>query len=311
MLKQDKRVKELKNAEALQGSFDLSKEFDDFEFILEQKDPLTDVTEERLSFMLGVVNIIVSALVLAGYQKYVGYWFSIKFVVLFLLRVLVYSTEPSMTYLLVEFVYFGNTLVYAYLWFFSNSEAFFLVTFALCNGPILWELADMRNSLVFHSLQRTTSLFMRFSGAATMFIIRWYAIESFPAPPTEGSFQYLCVYPWLIYLAHMMFYYIVVELPSDTGLKKNKSYMTSYRHLIKHKGLRFKFVNLFGKKFRVVMFGLYRLAYCFLTLLPMYMLYNQFVIHYIIITFFALLATWNGSKVYVSALEHAHPVKGE
>ena len=46
--------------------------------------------------------------------------------------------------------------------------------FAICAGPITFSIPALRNSLVLHSLDKTTSLFIHLAPAVMAWCIRWH-----------------------------------------------------------------------------------------------------------------------------------------
>ena len=48
------------------------------------------------------------------------------------------------------------------------------ISFSLSMGPLLFGIPCYRNSLVFHSLDRLTSLKIHLGPAVAMFLSRWY-----------------------------------------------------------------------------------------------------------------------------------------
>ena len=49
----------------------------------------------------------------------------------------------------------------------------FVILFCFANGPLLWAVALWRNSLVFHSVDKMTSMFIHISPALTVTTLRW------------------------------------------------------------------------------------------------------------------------------------------
>lgn len=48
----------------------------------------------------------------------------------------------------------------AYIWIFPKSSKLFLACYCLAHGPLCTAIATWRNSLVFHSVDKVTSLFI-------------------------------------------------------------------------------------------------------------------------------------------------------
>lgn len=101
-------------------------------------------------------------------------------------------------YFLFDFCYYANIFVLLYIHFFPKSETMFIICFAFCtgssssssssllgpqpvhhltlslpSGPLAWSVLAWRNSLVFHSLDKTTSLFIHLTPNILLYALRW------------------------------------------------------------------------------------------------------------------------------------------
>jgi hypothetical protein len=74
---------------------------------------------------------------------------------------------------LIDFCYFVNFLCFAHLFVLPRSSALFTMAFACANGPVAFAIIAWRNSLVFHELEKVTSVFIHFLPALLMFSQRW------------------------------------------------------------------------------------------------------------------------------------------
>lgn len=104
------------------------------------------------------------------------------------------NREKKYHYFLFDFCYYANLLILAYVNFFPKSETLFAICFAFCTGipvvratlglfepqanvfligPLAWSILAWRNSLVFHSLDKTTSLFIHLTPNLLFYALRW------------------------------------------------------------------------------------------------------------------------------------------
>jgi len=74
---------------------------------------------------------------------------------------------------LIDFCYFVNFLCFAHLFVLPRSSALFTMAFACANGPVAFAIIAWRNSLVFHELEKVTSVFIHFLPALLTFSQRW------------------------------------------------------------------------------------------------------------------------------------------
>jgi hypothetical protein len=68
------------------------------------------------------------------------------------------ARERSMMQILILPLF--SVLNLAYIWFFPSSRFLFTVCYCASHGPLAFSIATWRNSAVFHSLEKMTSLFI-------------------------------------------------------------------------------------------------------------------------------------------------------
>jgi hypothetical protein len=129
---------------------------------------------ERLSFTVGIVNIVLSAFLLGAYPGLYHLWYTPKAAILIGLRWLNFRKRGT-HYLLFDFCYFANGLLLVYLWVFPRNQDLFLVVFTVANGPLAWSILAFNQSLVLHNWQQITSVFIHTSPACLSLGLRWYA----------------------------------------------------------------------------------------------------------------------------------------
>ena len=79
-------------------------------------------------------------------------------------------------YFLFDFCYFTTFLILIYLWLprgISYKGALFPVVFGFSNGPLLAAVVLWKNSIVPHSADKMTSMFIHVSPSITLWGIRW------------------------------------------------------------------------------------------------------------------------------------------
>jgi len=102
-----------------------------------------------------------------------------KAIVLITYRVYSYS-KMNFQFFLLDFCYFTNLLILLYVWLPEVVSvpahlrgALFTICFCFANGPVLSAIVLWNNSLVPHSNDKMTSLFVHVSPSLTMWAIRW------------------------------------------------------------------------------------------------------------------------------------------
>jgi len=169
--------------------------------------------------------------------------------------------------------------------------------------------------MVFHSIDKVTSVFIHMAPPLVTYSIRWFHDSHFNHfnicihPNCETPFYYYIILPLIPYIIWQILYYIKVEIFSS-----HKNRMTSAKWLLEgdRKGFiaRMSMVP-FGEKYINLGFILMQFVYTALTMLPVpFLWYNRFY-HAIFIVIMTLISLWNGatfyfdvfSKRYIESLE--------
>lgn len=160
-------------------------------------------------------------------------------------------------------------LLLVHRFFYPHSHILFVICFACSNGPVAWAIVTWRNSLVFHDVDRMTSLFVHLLPPLVTFALRWYPVPlsdryacpqelggaTFDAPPylpspvtmfqeespdlivlpkCNVSWTYILIVPMLIYeLVWQFSYYLKTEFADRDKLKREPTIATSLRWLTK------------------------------------------------------------------------------
>ena len=122
-------------------------------------------TKDKWGFVFGVISLMVTSFLL-GYDPYMYFNFYIfKIISLVFIRTVRYKAKQMILYLL-DFCYYANLIFVIYLTQFYNplyKDTLFKIAFMFANGPIIFAIPIYRNSLVFHSLDRITSVILHIS----------------------------------------------------------------------------------------------------------------------------------------------------
>jgi len=116
-------------------------------------------TREKISFMSAVLNIFISGYLLGLLPDKYYWWFTIQLAYFMPIRFYTYHRR-GMHYFLADLCYFVNALCLLTIWVFPRSKRLFISTYCLAYGNNAVAIVMWRNSLVFHSLDKVTSLFI-------------------------------------------------------------------------------------------------------------------------------------------------------
>ncbi|KAJ9155994.1 F-box protein [Coniochaeta hoffmannii] len=130
-------------------------------------DSKTITLREKISFIFGVLNIFVSGYLIGAFSDYFYLWYTVQILYFMPIRWYTYH-KRGYHYFLADLCYFVNFLLLLSLWVFPSSKRLFLSTYCLAFGNNAVAIIMWRNSLVFHSMDKVTSLFIHIMPCVTL-----------------------------------------------------------------------------------------------------------------------------------------------
>lgn len=122
---------------------------------------------EKVSFICGVLNIFITGFFFGAYPESMHVWYSAQILYFMPIRFYTYH-KRGYHYFLADLCYFVNFVLMASLWLFPGSKRLFISAFCLAFGNNAVAIILWRNSLVFHSFDKVTSLFIHIMPCATL-----------------------------------------------------------------------------------------------------------------------------------------------
>ncbi|KAL2074500.1 hypothetical protein VTL71DRAFT_8278 [Oculimacula yallundae] len=140
---------------------------------------------EKFAFICGVLNVLISGFLIGGYPELFHYWYTAQLLYFMPIRYYTYQ-KRGYHYFLADLCYFVNFMCVLTIWFFPNSKRLFISTYCLAFGNNAIAIAMWRNSMVFHSFDKVTSLFIHIMPCVTLhclvhLITPAYQADRFPA----------------------------------------------------------------------------------------------------------------------------------
>mmetsp|Transcript_968 Transcript_968/g.3711 ORF Transcript_968/g.3711 Transcript_968/m.3711 type:complete len:267 (+) Transcript_968:541-1341(+) len=126
---------------------------------------------DKVHFVMGVANLLASSYWLGCSPETFHIAYTMFALVLFSIRVWAYQKVKWHCYL-IDFCYYANLLTLAVIWVWRRPWLF-KVSFAFNMGAQALAVILTRNSLVFHSLDKVTSLFLHLAPACLSWAFRW------------------------------------------------------------------------------------------------------------------------------------------
>ncbi|KAI8380905.1 uncharacterized protein BYT42DRAFT_564637 [Radiomyces spectabilis] len=297
------------------------------------KDAKTVQLRDKISFVIGVSNACVAPALALRYPSWIPGFYSTQLVLLLTLRYVIYRSK-RWHYFIFDMCYFVNGMMILFLQALPWSKELFIAIFCLTNGPVAWAIVTWRNSLVFHSLDKVTSVFIHIFPPLVTYIIRWmpelqtdsycsssdiakaYRDARFPALAelSHMRFKDAMIYSTLAYAVWQALYFIFVMVRRrekvESGLR-----LTSYSWLLNDthgkKGFIQKAAFCFGSKYKLHMFMLLQLVYNVVTSMPTYLLYKYFWLHSLFLIAMFATSVWNGATYYIEVFSRRYIVEIE
>ncbi|KAI9497824.1 hypothetical protein BDB00DRAFT_802059 [Zychaea mexicana] len=292
------------------------------------RDAKTVRLRDKISFVVGVGNACVSPALAARLPTWIPLYYTIQSVYLLSLRYLIYKVR-KWHYFIFDLCYFVNAMTLLFLWCFPSSTPLFIATYCLTNGPVAWAIITWRNSLVFHSLDKVTSVFIHIFPALVTYTIRWlpeldcgnaapeiYRDMRFPAlkDASDMSFRDTMVYSMVGYSIWQALYFVFIMVRRrekvESGLR-----VTSYSWLLDdshgQRGLIQKASFIFGARYKMYMFMFLQFLYNTVTTIPTYFLYKSFWLHTLFLMAMFTASIFNGASFYIEVFSRRYVVEVE
>jgi hypothetical protein len=268
---------------------------------------------DKIAFVLGLTDLWLSAYWLGSSPSSFSSFYSYKIIILLILRWCIYRSK-RWHYYLFDFCYYAQGLQLLQLWG-SNLPSFFSVSYSITmtklaysisHGPLLWSIVAFRNSLVLHSLDKTTSHFLHFSPGLIMYSQRWQQ----PLPPLaahldtdpQAFLQWQRANPWelvilpmLFYLSWAFLYYLKVFIVSSKKIQK-KNYETLFKYVTRSRKSLFGSVVLRCPiTIQPIVYMALHLALTLATLMLNLVWWKYKVANQVFLLVIFLISSWNGS----------------
>ena len=131
---------------------------------------------------------------------------------------------------MLDFCYFMNISVLAQTFLFPTSLAWYKANYVLCMGVLMNAIVVWQNSLVFHSIDKLTSIYIHVLPPLTVHLYRWGLIESSVIEPADQlSLADLVLWPSVLYLAWQAAFLLTTEVILAEQLSRDPSLVTSVR----------------------------------------------------------------------------------
>ena len=238
--------------------------------------PLHKETYQVIAYFFGVTGLWLTAFLLGRYPQYFPQFYIVVISILIGTRFYLYK-QMNYHYFLIDFCYVLNGLLVFHIVF--PTDLSFTVVFCLAHGPVAWAIAMWRNALVFHSLDKITSVCIHILPCITIFAMTW--MDDTHQHRLNSSYFTIS---FLVYGVWQTCYFFFIEHKAEkveTGER-----ITSYTYMKNYYNVEVSFKN----------FIFIQAIYTILTLIPTILFYNSKILHACFIVFLVNVATFNGAS---------------
>ncbi|KDN45756.1 hypothetical protein K437DRAFT_294491 [Tilletiaria anomala UBC 951] len=261
-------------------------------------------TRDKVSFVIGVMNLVISSLIFALRPEWLATVYTIQCLYFLPIRIFTY-TRKKWHYFLFDFCYFLNVANLVFIWLMPQSKFLLTVCYCAAHGPLAAAIPTWRNSMTFHSLDKMTSLFIHLYPLLVFVAIRHFippdiAYKQYPALAQMvhlNSFRTF-FFNVGVYIVWQSLYYVVMvprRFKIESGERTN-----SYSTLSQGKGAVANLLSKAKPQRREPAFMLLQFVYTIITTLPAPLLfYRSKTASAVLVLFVLLMSVINGASYYV------------
>lgn len=261
---------------------------------------------EKAFYATSVFLIFCAGFIIGKYPIYFPYFHTALFVVLMPIRFYTYF-KLSFQYYLADLCYYVNLLLMLFIWVFPESPTLFVSVFSLSLGTLSWAVITWRNSLVLHSIEKTTSSFIHVMPPVTMFVMvhelpEEYIKLRYPGIAAIDNWNFVAsiITTSVYYTIWQVSYHYFISIRKKDQIEKGK--VTSFLYLKnKNKSTPLgKFVN--GLPYlwmQTLAFTLIQFFYQLLTMTPCPIWFKYKHACGAFVVFIFLWASYNGATYYI------------
>jgi len=191
---------------------------------------------DKVMFIIGALGLQFSMYLLGRFpHDYMFYWALCLTIVLLTIK-FIYYKRNGWHYYFTDFCYTGNTSLYLFLFLFSETKFMYLSAFTYSTGIMAFGIMAFRNSLVFHDVDRLSSMLIHVVPLKIMWSVHWFTArndEGFtfwnPEENTVTLFQHF-FWPAVIFFSHQVFYVSMNFIIFNKTIYE-KDYANSFRYM--------------------------------------------------------------------------------
>lgn len=258
-------------------------------------------TLEKFIYPLTLFNIFFIGLMLGKWPNWFHIYYTTIFFILIPIRFYTYYKIKS-HYFMADLCYFVNLLCLSFIWWFPNSTILFQSCFTLTFGSLSFAVITWKNSLVLHSLDKTTSCFIHLGPTLTLFVIYYiiddqFKLKRFPGAIKSTNFKIIFLHTSLHYLIWQSLYHYFITMRKKNKIESGQR-VTSFTYLINHQFKNWPVTKL-KSPWPMIIFIIAQYLYQLFTMsLCIIWLNNEIAATLFLVIIFGI-ASYNGAIYYI------------
>eukprot|EP01064_Diplonema_japonicum_P032764 TRINITY_DN6246_c0_g2_i1.p1 TRINITY_DN6246_c0_g2~~TRINITY_DN6246_c0_g2_i1.p1 ORF type:complete len:397 (+),score=79.45 TRINITY_DN6246_c0_g2_i1:76-1191(+) len=146
---------------------------------------------DRIAFCNGVFGIVITQFAMLKFPQWFWAYYATVITPLLVTRYFMYKQE-KMQYFMLDFCYFVQaTHLFESVF---PSKTLFTINFLFANGPLALAIIAWRNSLVFHSLDKVTSVYIHALPLCLSYCDKWFVGKGLERIDAGTFFMACCIY---------------------------------------------------------------------------------------------------------------------
>eukprot|EP00472_Partenskyella_glossopodia_P002106 CAMPEP_0197523944 /NCGR_PEP_ID=MMETSP1318-20131121/8734_1 /TAXON_ID=552666 /ORGANISM="Partenskyella glossopodia, Strain RCC365" /LENGTH=571 /DNA_ID=CAMNT_0043076777 /DNA_START=251 /DNA_END=1966 /DNA_ORIENTATION=- len=270
------------------------------------------------SFTLGVLLLVSAEFFVLKMPEHFWLFYILTVVGMLFARICLWW-GGDFKYFLCDFCYYVNINICLVLILYPANATLLQICYVWANGPVGLAMVTWRNSLVFHSLEKVTSLYVHAAPALLLLCVRWYAPSDGRSPMCSDDACKLSLMNWWIYswAGYLLWQVIQLYLTEIIGKEEieRKQLQTSCRWIATHPRMPVHSISLkvcrrfgiMGKtekydhtKWKTKMiFISFQAVYTLITMVHCKVLFESFWANLIYLFVLYIYCVWNGARYYI------------
>lgn len=261
---------------------------------------------EKLFYAMAVFCIAAAGFIIGKYPELFHVYHTVLFCLLMPIRFYTYFKQ-SFQYYLADLCYYVNLLLMIFIWFKPDSKSLFVSVFALSLGTLSFAVITWRNSLVLHSIEKTTSSFIHIMPPITVFVLVHelpleFRNARFPAIAKidKWNFVYGIITTSIYYTIWQVSYHYFISVRKKKEIENGR--VTSFTYLKKKNESTplGRFVNSLKYNWmQTAAFSMIQFFYQILTMMPCAIWFKYKHLCGTFVTFVFIWASYNGATFYI------------